>query len=130
MHINYKWKYLGVILLLLSGYFILYNFQNPLRGHTLCIFKNVTGYPCPACGSTRATILLLHGQFFDSIMLNPLGVITNTLIFISILWMLFDVFKGKNTFYPFLKRDWNWKIKTIVFILLAVNWIWNIEKGL
>ncbi len=130
MQCNYKWKNLGVIILLLTGYSVLYKFHNPLHGHTLCIFKNVTGIPCPACGSTRATVLLFQGQFWDSIMLNPLGIISNIIILIAILWMLTDILKNKNTFYPFLTKDWSWKIKTIVFVLLAINWVWNIHKDL
>jgi hypothetical protein len=29
---------------------------------TICLFRRVTGRPCPACGSTRATLALLQGD--------------------------------------------------------------------
>ena len=28
-----------------------------------CVFKSVTGFPCPACGSTRAVAHLAQGRF-------------------------------------------------------------------
>ncbi len=130
MHINYKLKYLGIIVILISGYFFLYNFSSSLSGHTICIFKRIVSLPCPACGSTRATLLLLHGEIWSSILLNPLGVITNSIILLSIFWMIKDIIKDRETYLPFLKRDWDRRVKIIVFILIVANWIWNIVKGL
>jgi hypothetical protein len=116
--------------MLISGYFFLYNFSGSLEGHTICIFKNITGVPCPACGSTRATLQLFHGELWGSILINPLGVLTNLFILISIFWMLFDIARSKETFFPFLIKDWNNKIKIFIVLIVLVNWMWNIEKGL
>ena len=130
MRFNYRLKYLGIIIILISGYFFVYNYSNSIGGNTVCIFKNVTGLPCPACGSTRATLLLFHGEFLESILINPFGIITNILILCSIIWLIIDIVKGKETYFPFLKKDWNWKIKTILLIIIMINWIWNIKKGI
>lgn len=130
MRINFKLKYLGIILILISGYFFLYNFSSSLGGHTVCIFKNVTGVPCPACGSIRATLLLLHGEIWESALVNPFGIVTNILIIVSIIWMIIDILKDKETYIPFFKKKWNKKIIITVFIIIIANWIWNIEKGL
>ena len=100
MHINYKLKYLGIILILVSGYFFLYNFSDSIEGHTVCLFKNTTGIPCPSCGSTRATLHLLHGRLMSSILINPFGILTNLLIIFSIFWMIIDIIKNKETFHP------------------------------
>jgi len=129
MHINYKLKYLAIIFILISGYFFLYNFSNLIEGDTFCIFKSITGFPCPACGSTRATLLLLHSQFWNSILINPFGLLTNILVIFSIFWMIIDIIKNKETFLPFLKRDWNINIKIFVLVVVLANWIWNIVKG-
>lgn len=130
MRINFKLKYFGIILILISGYFFLFNFSSSLDGHTVCIFKKVTGIPCPACGSIRATFLLLHGEIWESVLINPFGIVTNILIIGSIIWMIIDILKYKETYIPFLQKDWNKKIKITVFIIIIANWIWNIEKGL
>jgi Protein of unknown function (DUF2752) len=129
MQFDFKLKYLAVIILLISGYFFLLT-SNILNNHTLCIFKTITGIPCPSCGSTRATLLLFHGDLKDSLLLNPFAVITNSLIFISIGWMISDILKNKETFLPFLKKDWDYRIKIVLIIVVSANWIWNIVKGL
>lgn len=38
---------------------------------TLCVFRNVTGAPCPACGSSRAALAAVRGRPLDAFMLNP-----------------------------------------------------------
>lgn len=39
--------------------------------HTVCPFAILTGFPCPACGLTRAAILILTGQFTAAFQQNP-----------------------------------------------------------
>ena len=131
MQYNYKLKYLAIIISLIVGYFFLvYGLSGTLPVHTFCIFKGITGLPCPACGSTRATFQLFKGELLNSVLINPLGILTDVLIFISISWMIVDIIKGNETFLPFLKRDWNSKTKLIILSIICVNWIWNIKKML
>lgn len=37
-----------------------------------CLIKLITGFPCPACGITRAYWSLLHFRFIDAWNYNPL----------------------------------------------------------
>ena len=37
-----------------------------------CAFRAMTGFPCPACGSTRALAWLAQGDFAASMSINPL----------------------------------------------------------
>lgn len=37
-----------------------------------CAFHAVTGWPCPTCGTTRATLKLLQGELAAAFALNPL----------------------------------------------------------
>ena len=133
MLINYKIKYPVFIVLILTGYFLLYNYSKTLvspKNISPCIFKNLTGIPCPSCGSTRATVQLIQGQFWNSILINPLSLITNVLIVLSSFWMAFDLIRQKESFFPFLKKDWNKWLKIGLLILVLANWVWNIQKGL
>ena len=42
-------------------------------GPTLCVFKLVTGYPCPFCGTTRAIAALSECHLRASFNFNPFG---------------------------------------------------------
>ncbi len=39
--------------------------------HSGCIFRNLTGLPCPGCGTGRSAIALLGGDFIRSWKYNP-----------------------------------------------------------
>ena len=38
----------------------------------LCVFRHLTGVPCPACHSTRALSALITGRFGEALASNPL----------------------------------------------------------
>ena len=37
-----------------------------------CVFKGLTGIPCPTCGSTRSVVHLAHGDILSALAMNPL----------------------------------------------------------
>ena len=37
-----------------------------------CVFRSITGFPCPTCGGTRSLGSLSRGDLLGSISLNPL----------------------------------------------------------
>jgi hypothetical protein len=41
-----------------------------------CVFKELTSFPCPTCGATRALLLLIHGDVTASLSMNPLVSLT------------------------------------------------------
>ena len=64
----------GVALIL--GGTVLYFFDPATAGfYPACLFRLVTGIPCPGCGSLRAMHQLLHGHFAAAFALNPLLVL-------------------------------------------------------
>lgn len=46
-----------------------------MHGPQLCIFKIMSGIPCPGCGLTRSVVLLMHGDVSGSLFFHPLGVV-------------------------------------------------------
>jgi len=107
------------------------SYSNEIGG---CLIKKITTIPCPSCGSTRAVLSFLKGDFGASLYWNPIGLILIIIMILSPIWILYDVITKKSTllhFYRrtefFLTKRW---IVIIVIILVLANWIWNINKGL
>ena len=57
---------------LLAGAAYLFVFEPGKTGlFPVCLFRFLTGYQCPGCGSTRAMHQLLHGHVVAAFELNP-----------------------------------------------------------
>ena len=52
---------------------LLYRILDPSHSYLApkCVFKMLTGYDCPSCGSQRALHALLNGEFYRALLLNP-----------------------------------------------------------
>ena len=128
--------YLFVIVACLTGFSYLF-YSIPYSKNTslsLCMIKNVTGYPCPSCGTTRAIQLLLKNNWMASLQMNPFGILVAVLMVVLPLWIVLDTITRKETFYKSYK-----KVETIIrtkwiavflIVLVLLNWIWNIKKAL
>ncbi|NLO11422.1 MAG: DUF2752 domain-containing protein [Candidatus Cloacimonetes bacterium] len=51
------------------------------QGCSLCIIKNISGYNCPGCGTTRAVSAILKGKFAAAYSYNPFIIIIFPLLF-------------------------------------------------
>ena len=98
----------------------------------LCLFKAVTGFPCPSCGITRSMLSLYHWNLRDAIWHNPLGIIMGLALCILPLWMLYDIIKKRSSFYNFYCRLEtalrNKQLAIPLIALVVINWVWNIYK--
>jgi hypothetical protein len=101
---------------------------------SVCLSKKITTIPCPSCGTTRAVNHLFNGELLASLFINPFGIIVSGIMLIAPLWILFDFFTEKDTFYNFYgKTEVLIRTKKIAFpliFLVILNWIWNIYKQL
>jgi len=100
----------------------------------VCLIKHVTTIPCPSCGSTRSVISLTKGDFSEALRINPLGYIIAIIMFLTPIWIAIDITTKRKTLFEFYK-----KIETYLkrpqygiplILLIIINWIWNITKGL
>jgi hypothetical protein len=130
--------YFLLIIVCSAGYiWLYYSIKNNFIGDKsveVCIVKNVTNIPCPSCGSTRSLISVLRGDFFDALLINPIGFILAIIMFLSPLWISVDFLLRRKTLFDFYQkieiyiRKPQYAIPLILLVL--INWIWNITKGL
>lgn len=99
---------------------------------TVCIFKRVSGLPCPSCGISRAVLMILQGEILQSLFLNPLGFAVFLIICIAPLWIIWDSLNQKASFYLFYLKSLNFikkkEIAIALLLLVLLNWIWSIYK--
>jgi hypothetical protein len=102
-------------------------------GPSICFFRNITGLPCPSCGSTTSLKMIAAGDWQQAFFINPLGYIIGIGMLVLPSWMLFDLITQRNSAQQaFLAFDRKVKRRPLIllFILLPVmlNWIWNLIK--
>lgn len=103
-------------------------------GSSPCLFRWLTGVPCPACGSTRALRVLLQGDVAQAFLINPNGIVLAVLLVGVPVGLLADAVRRRATLYVlFCRIDTTlrrraWFVAGAVLVLL--NWIWNIYKGI
>ena len=67
------------------------------EGHTLCLFRNVTGQECWGCGMTRALASLAYLDFQAAWEYNRFVVVAPLLLYIWVKWImrLINAAKGR-----------------------------------
>lgn len=127
-----------MIIACITGYIWLYlglsNEQSMGKPIEVCLIKRFTNIPCPSCGSTRSILSLTKGNFNEAFSINPMGFLIALIMFLSPLWIIADIAIKKNTLFNFYQRL-ETHLKRVRFaipllLIVIVNWIWNITKGL
>lgn len=98
------------------------------RMPVLCLFRRITGLPCPTCGSTRAALAALDGRPLDAISLNPLLPLAFALLGA---WIVLRVGFGRDVVLR-LGRTGRIALWTIVALLVLADWayvIWRHRAG-
>ena len=122
-----------LLLLILAGMLLLI-YQPIPSGHTLCLFKEISGIPCPACGTGHGTLALMQGHFSTAWQLNPLSYVVIAVLMILLPLVLTDVLMRRNQLYQLLdyiqlklhsKSPLTWMLITLVLI----NWLRLIQHG-
>lgn len=125
--------WIAVLGMLLGFSWILYNLLTQQSNHfTVCIVKNVTGIPCPSCGSTRSLFSLISGDFSQAWYYNPIGYLYLIVLILGPIWLLRDMIYDNKSLYYFTNRCFAILKRKPIFIgfvlLVLINWFWNIIK--
>lgn len=130
--------YIIIFLACLAGYvwiyWLLINTTRSTSSFEVCFIKHISNIPCPSCGSSRSVISIIQGNFREALRINPLGYIIAIIMIISPAWIIVDlVFKIKSFYNAFHLMELIFKkylLSIPSILLLIINWIWNIYKGL
>jgi hypothetical protein len=132
-----KKLYLLILGFALAGYsWVILNhylFKTTHPRLNVCLFRQVTGIPCPSCGTTHAVLSVAKGDFRQALDENILGFPAAAMLVIFPVWILVDLIRGKESFYRFyfwsesiLRKKW---VAWSALAFLAVNWGWNIFRN-
>ncbi len=90
----------------------------------LCILREITGLPCPACGSTRAVLAASDGRLHDAFLLNPLLAVAAAT---GAAWLVLRWGFGRT-----VKLDLSMRARRALWwaaaVLLALNWAYVIAR--
>jgi hypothetical protein len=108
--------------LLLAGAAYLFLFEPGKTGFfPPCMFRHLTGFTCPGCGSTRAMHQLLHGHFLAAFELNPLLLLAIPFLLFALLRYSVVVMRGGVPRHNMLPASY---IYGIFFVILSF-WIFR-----
>lgn len=99
----------------------------------VCVFKKVTTLPCPSCGSTRSMKAILEGDLVAGFSWNPMGYLLLMMLLVVPWWLLYDLLMKRDTLHRVYRQAEQMVLKPVILwpglVLVIVNWIWNIVKG-
>lgn len=95
---------------------------------TVCLFKALTGLPCPTCGSTRAVGRLVHLDLAGAIVMNPLATIGALVLLI---WAVVDfalLARGRALDVE-VGRPLSRLVRLLAVTAVAANWLYLLASG-
>lgn len=92
---------------------------------TVCLFKNIFGFPSPGCGMTRAFLFLGHGNIHEAVSLNINSPLAFAVVIFLWLGMVVKIFTGKEMRIRLTKRE-----MVLIYLvsagLMMTGWVYNL----
>ena len=95
---------------------------------TLCVFKGLTGLPCPTCGSTRALGRLFALDFAGALAMNPF----TTLVAVLVAgWAVADLalLPRRRALGLEVPKRLGFALRVGALVLVLANWVYLIAAG-
>ena len=95
---------------------------------TLCVFKGLTGLPCPTCGSTRALGRLFALDFAGALGMNPF----TTLVAVVVgAWAVADLalLPRRRALGLEVPKRLGFALRAGALVLFLANWVYLIGAG-
>lgn len=117
---------LPLVYLLVAGagvlfVYVLYLFDR--LPHLPCVFKVITGYPCPTCGSTRIVSSLINFDILSAFGWNPLLFLGGVAFIAWGFYGFYMFFSGRKIQAIFTKKE-SLFLRLGLLTLFILNWIY------
>jgi len=95
---------------------------------TLCVFKGLTGLPCPTCGSTRALGRLFALDFAGALAMNPFTALVAVLV---AGWAVADLalLPRRRALDLDVPKPVGFALRVGALVLFLANWLYLIAAG-
>ncbi len=93
---------------------------------SLCVFRNITGLPCPTCGTTRATLAFARGDILAGVLYNPFVV---TALAIGLTLCVVQCVFGRRIEIAISPRSKRFGWALVIGLFLG-NWVYLIARGI
>jgi hypothetical protein len=94
-----------------------------------CVFRAVTGVPCPTCGSTHAFVHLSRGEIGAALKANPLMTVSVLSGALYTTYLLFCSVAGILRLRVTLSRSESLLLRVLIVLLLLSNWFYLIRAA-
>lgn len=119
--------YVWTVMIVIVGFLWIFFLSRNTDGVSVCLFKNITGVPCPSCGMSESVQYFFRGDYGTSLDTHPLGILMGLCMLIFPFWMILDIIFKKATFwnfYLFINRVFSLPLVRIILLsLMVIIWI-------
>ena len=91
-----------------------------------CVFRGLTGMPCPTCGATRSVVHLARGDFFASFGMNPLVSVGFVIAAVVFFYSLITLIAGIPRIGITLSDREKDVLRSLAVALVLANWCYLI----
>lgn len=92
-----------------------------------CVFRTLTGVPCPTCGSTRSIVFLSRGDLHSAIAMNPLVAVCAIAALLFMTYGLFALVFGMPRVDFALSEKEKDRVRLAVVLLVLINWLYLVS---
>ena len=95
---------------------------------TLCVFKGLTGLPCPTCGSTRVLGRLFALDFAGALAMNPFTTLVTVIV---AAWAVADLalLPRRRALDLDVPKRLGFALRVGALVLFLANWVYLIAAG-
>jgi hypothetical protein len=95
---------------------------------TVCVFKGLTGLPCPTCGSTRAAAALFGLDVAGALALNP---VVTVVAVVMAAWALVDLvlLPSRRSLRIEVSPRLGYVLRAAALLAFFLNWVYLLVSG-